>query len=613
MPERRINVNKLCFNLLSPAVHGKIQLFCTRKREKEETMICKNCGELLEEDQFICPACGADNTPECEPAEEILSEEICPEEMNPEETPEEDTKPKWSKKKITKLVLAIVAGVLAVSLLSGIAVLALRKNDVYYKGKYETSDFWSGLARNQVVATVGDYKLTNSQLQVFYWMQVYDLLNYYMEQYGDYAVYYLGLDLDTPLSEQVYDAETGKTWEQYFLESALFSWHRYQALTDAANKAGYRMPEEYQKYFDEMESSMEESAQEGEFESVDAMLQADLGTGVTFDDYRYYMELYYIGNLYFTELTQTLTVTDEELEAFFTENKESLAQYGVTKDSGDLVDIRNILIKPVGVKDEDGNTVYPEEAWNTCHEKAVKILTTWQAGEMTEEAFAELAKGYSEDKSNASGGGLYQHIAKNDLATVDVRHILIKPQGGKKDEDGTTVYSDEEWEACRTSAQEILDLYLAGAHTEAAFGALANEHSDDNNGNVTNGGLYTDVPTGKMVQAFEDWIFDSSRTPGETGLVKTPYGYHVMYFVSRNGPMDDWIFADGRQAGDTGIVKTDDGYQIIFYVTAEAGWRVWCRDGVMNEKSQDLMDAYAQERPMEVQYWKISLSQKPEA
>ena len=33
-----------------------------------------------------------------------------------------------------------------------------------------------------------------------------------------------------------------------------------------------------------------------------------------------------------------------------------------------------------------------------------------------------------------------------------------------------------------------------------------------------------------MVAAFNDWCFDPERQVGDTGIVKTEYGYHVMYF-----------------------------------------------------------------------------------
>ena len=35
-----------------------------------------------------------------------------------------------------------------------------------------------------------------------------------------------------------------------------------------------------------------------------------------------------------------------------------------------------------------------------------------------------------------------------------------------------------------------------------------------------------------MVEEFNDWIFDENRKPGDTDIVETVYGYHVMYFVS---------------------------------------------------------------------------------
>ena len=38
-----------------------------------------------------------------------------------------------------------------------------------------------------------------------------------------------------------------------------------------------------------------------------------------------------------------------------------------------------------------------------------------------------------------------------------------------------------------------------------------------------------------MVEEFEDWCFDEARQPGDHGIVKTSYGYHIMYFVENEG------------------------------------------------------------------------------
>ena len=584
-------------------------------------MFCMKCGVELEENQPVCPACGWDSRAFQEQLVEMPEEDSAEMLVDGLEDEAEDDfvellkeqKPKrkpLTKKQIVKLVLSLVAGVLVVALVAGIVVLATRKNDVYYKNSYAVSDFWAKLGRDTVVATMGDYELTNGQFQVFYWMQVYDLISYYTEQYGDYATYYMGLDLDKPFSEQIYNKQTGMTWEQYFIEDAFYAWHRYQALTDEAEKRGFRLSVEYQQYFDNLRSTLEKKAEEGEYESVDAMLQGDLGSCVTFDDYYNYLRLYYISNLYFDERIASFKFTDAELEAYYQENEEVLRLYGISKDSGLLIDLRNILVKPVSTKDANGNSVVTDEAWEDCRDKAQAIIQQWQSGELTENSFAELAKQKSEDKNTAEQGGLRQYVSKNSLTTVDVRHILITPKGGTKGADGYTItYSEEEWEACRVEAQSILDMWLAGDQTEAYFGELANEYSADNNGKVTNGGIYTDINKGDMVSAFDAWIFDDSRQAGDTGLVKTEYGYHVMYFVHRDGAVEDWAFAQERKPGHVSMVKTDAGYEILYYVTDIEGWVAYCREGLVNESAEELMESCANSRPMETRYWATFVSQ----
>lgn len=537
-------------------------------------MFCKHCGKELQSSDKVCPFCG------------------------------KRAGFPW------KIVAACVA---AAVLLAGLAWLVYfgvtggfkpRENDVHYRDSY-TLEGKLLSKHDTVVATMGEHTLTNGQLQVFYWTQVYDFLNNY-----SYYLNYMGLDYTKPLDQQTcfYDKEL--TWQQYFLEGALNAWKQYQALYNEANKAGYELPEAEQTYLAELEKTLKETAEKYEFAGPDELLAANNGEGCTLADYRFYLERYYLGNLYFGSLAEKLEATDDEIAKYFEENKDDLAKDGVTKDSGLLLDLRHILLTPEGgTKGDDGKTtVYSDEEWEACRKAAQALLDKWLEGDKTADSFAELAKENSKDKNTASQGGLIQFVGKNELATVDVRHILVMPKGGTKSEDGkTTVYSDEEWEACRKAAQDILDEYLAGEQTEERFGELANEKSEDKDGKVTDGGLYADVAKGKMVQPFEDWIFDGSREPGETGLVKTEYGYHVMYFVHRDGEMDDWSFAEDRAEGDYGIVKTDVGYQILYFVTGEEGWIRCSEGGVLNEKAADLLKELTNSYTIETNYKKIFL------
>lgn len=125
-------------------------------------------------------------------------------------------------------------------------------------------------------------------------------------------------------------------------------------------------------------------------------------------------------------------------------------------------------------------------------------------------------------------------VERDDQTTkmVNVRHILVAFEGGTEDADGNTTYSEEEKAAALEEAEALLQKWKDGKANEDSFAELANAESDDNNGNVTNGGLYEDIYPGQMVEAFEDWCFDPERQAGDTGLVETEYGWHVMYFVS---------------------------------------------------------------------------------
>ena len=157
-----------------------------------------------------------------------------------------------------------------------------------------------------------------------------------------------------------------------------------------------------------------------------------------------------------------------------------------------------------------------------------------QSLEVTQEQIEAYFQKYEKELASGDYG---MPITKESGKLVDVRHILVKISGGTVGEDGKTVYSEEDWEACRVKAQEILDAWLAGEKTEDSFALLATEKTEDSRSKQT-GGLYESVYIGQMVEPFENWCFDDSRKTGDTGLVKTTYGYHVMYYVDGE---EGWI------------------------------------------------------------------------
>ena len=109
-----------------------------------------------------------------------------------------------------------------------------------------------------------------------------------------------------------------------------------------------------------------------------------------------------------------------------------------------------------------------------------------------------------------------------------VRHILVSPEVSE----GASEATEEQWKACYAEAERILQEWKDGAATEESFAALVPTYTADT-GSAETGGLYENInPTSNYVENFLNWSVDMSRQPGDTGIVESTYGYHIMYFVS---------------------------------------------------------------------------------
>ena len=389
-------------------------------------MNCKKCNAELVQGSTICPECGADNAKAKSNVGLIVLLAVC-----------------------CVIVGALVA-VLVMNLAqpgepvaSNPAATTTAATEPLELKSYTVSDDVAIENADVVVATAGEYELTVGELQVFYWNSVYDFLN----QYSMYLSYF-GLDYTKPLDEQVYDQEKGTTWQEYFLDAAINTWHRYTVITHMADEAEFQLSDDIKTYFDTLSQDMEKWAEQYKYDSVQAMISHDFGAAATYENYEEYLRLYYYSYEFFGSEYDAIEVTDADIEKYYTDNE----------------------------------------------------------GELTEQ-------GYGKDAGNS----------------VDVRHVLIKPEGGTTDENNVTTYTDDEWEAARVKAQSLLDAWLAGEATEEAFAQMAKANSAD--GNASEGGIYKDITSKtNFVPEFLNWCMDSSRKVGDSGLVKTQYGYHIMYF-----------------------------------------------------------------------------------
>ena len=128
---------------------------------------------------------------------------------------------------------------------------------------------------------------------------------------------------------------------------------------------------------------------------------------------------------------------------------------------------------------------------------------------------------------------------RDENKTVNVRHLLVTPEEGTL-EAGAEGYDEEQqalMDAAKAKAEDLYAQWQAGEATEDSFAALVTEETDDT-GSKETGGLYSQIAaTDSYVQSFLDWCFDPDRTSGDTGIIESTYGYHIMYFVGDDIPV----------------------------------------------------------------------------
>ena len=158
---------------------------------------------------------------------------------------------------------------------------------------------------------------------------------------------------------------------------------------------------------------------------------------------------------------------------------------------------------------------------------------------------------------------------------MDVRHILFMTGEGEltSEDEGYEAEQEQLKADAKAKAEAMLAEWEAGEATEESFAALATANTEDT-GSMYTGGLYENVYKGQMVEAFENWCFDASRKAGDTGIVETPYGAHVMYYVGGNVPYWQYEVSSTLQAnaynewmatlpGESVITPSDFGMQFV--------------------------------------------------
>jgi parvulin-like peptidyl-prolyl isomerase len=427
------------------------------------------------------------------------------------------------------------------------------------------------IQKKATAATINDKNYSAAEVQ-YYYKNAYQQ---FVSQYSSYLSYF-GLDTSKDLKSQKCNMTSdGGTWYDYFLKEGLTTMSSVHALNDAAAKADYKWTDDMQTQYDDNLKSMKTAAKNYNY-SLEQYIKAVYGSIVTLKTYENEMKLGVLAQAYKTTYSDGLKYTTDEITSAYKDDTKSydVVDYQSVKIDGSVstASTSSSSSKSASSKSTKASTPTKEQktaAMNTAKASAVKMLSSYKSGSTlvalakndkkatytngeagTYDSSSALMKWLFKDSRKAGDSAVVKDSAnsayyvvvftkryRNEYKTIDVRHILIKPATGTKQEgqDGYEAEQKKLKAAAKAKAEALLKKWKAGDATEKSFSALAKKNSEDT-GSAENGGLYTQVYKKEMETSFNDWCFDSSRKAGDTGIVETSYGYHVMYFVGTDIP-----------------------------------------------------------------------------
>lgn len=475
------------------------------------------------------------------------------------------------------------------------------------------------IQRSTVAATVGSHKLSSVEMSYYYNDAVSEMYNEWYSSYEDSTDAYLqamGLDTSIALDQQT-NPETEQTWAQFFLDSALENAKSDYALYEMAQAEGFTLPADKQESLDAVANNIKMYASMYGY-NPNQYLRMSYGSGATLKSYQDYYERTLIADAYVEAHNESLTYDDATLRAHEADKYNDYTSYKYTSAY-----MSYTAFQAGGTEDEDGNITYTTEE-NDAARAALKAaaeelatatnadelqakidaltlkegtsitvnkdrrtlysslsttsadLAAWLSDESRTEnevgAIPVVAKvtneaGAEVEQTNGYYIAIFHGVDENKAPMSNVRHLLVEFEGGEEDEEsGETVYTDEEKAAAKEAAEAYLKEWKEGEATEESFTALLKEHSDDT-GVTENEGLYENItPDSSYVKNFLDWSTDPARKVGDTGVIETEYGYHVMYFVGhsemtyRDSMITDELRVADQEEWLTGIEEAAVGY-----------------------------------------------------
>lgn len=329
----------------------------------------------------------------------------------------------------------------------------------------------------------------------------------------------MGLDPTTELTKQIYSGDY--TWFDYFSFTIADSVTRQVLLAEAAKEDGYELTDGDREYIDgEIEKINTAAANSGN--SGYYVIRDNYGECVNELTVRKCLELTRYSKYYSDKLASSYNFTDEEINTYFEQNKNSFLSFNYiryqisdcdteavsadfaacTTEDTFVAKIKEYASEALYDADED----YMAELMDSCY---VYGAAYNESSSFAKWAFEDGRKAYDSYISTTEEGTvlvamalpasyegyngsqvLYKDLTP--LHNITSIEFSVEKYGTAKD--------------AKVKAQEVYDTIVGGTDFDSTLKAFE-------------GGTSSNLIRGNIPDEIEDWVFDDARYEGEIGLV----------------------------------------------------------------------------------------------
>ena len=385
-----------------------------------------------------------------------------------------------------------------------------------------------------------DQKVDQKLFEFYYGYSVNEYINKVVSYFSsndleDVLPFDISKDINS-LSDTMCTINTYKdiTWEEYFSHQAMSHYAKIESLYEHALNNHFEIKDEYKETSNQLYQSLQEYCSTNKIKEED-YLHSMFGLNASSSFIKEQYLKIEIVNQYISYLQSK--ISEEDIKEYYQEHPEeintlTIRYFAFEKSEEGKI---NALKMASSIKSQDDfkkqAVIYASEDYKAYYQTndltLRENLTKSSIPEYLHQALFKEMK--INDVKMVEGEESYDVVMlidqiKPDYHTVNLATIYLDARSSDSDD-----LTQEKLDVCYDFAKNLLKEMKSKGLSVDLFKSYNKTYADDK----TNEGIYYQVNKQECSSSIASWAFDQKRKTGDSEILKSTYGYSIVYFIEK--------------------------------------------------------------------------------